>query len=236
MGEIVHGDYRHWANPQTLDAVTNYECYKGLYSSLNDRNYFEIAYALERQFGPNGLYRGLPLYNFGDNHDVNRVASSLRQAKHLYPLYALLLTMPGVPSIYYGSEWGVTGRRERNSDRALRPCLELSQAGPQRDLALAIARLAEVRRRLPALRHGDYRPLSVSAQQLTFVREAEGQCVIVALNAADQAQPLKLPVPCSVARALVDVLNGDERFEVREGCAQGVVLPPCWARILLVQS
>ena len=64
-----------------LDSVTNYECYKGLYSSLVERNYFEIAYALNRQFGPDGIYRGLPLYNFADNHDVNRVASSLRNPR-----------------------------------------------------------------------------------------------------------------------------------------------------------
>ncbi len=103
-GEIIHGDYRRWANPDMLDAVTNYEVCKGLHSSLNDRNYFEIACALNRQFGPNGLYRGLPLYNFADNHDVNRVASDLKHPDHLYPLYALLFSMPGVSSLYYGSE------------------------------------------------------------------------------------------------------------------------------------
>jgi len=75
MGEVVHGDYRQWANPGALDSVTNYEAYKGLFSSLNDCNYFEIAYALQRQFGAGGLYTGLPLYNFVDNHDVDRVVS-----------------------------------------------------------------------------------------------------------------------------------------------------------------
>jgi glycosidase len=103
MGEVVHGDYRHWANDQALDSVTNYECYKGLYSSHVDRNYFEIGYSLNRQFGPDGLYRHLPLYNFVDNHDVNRVMSYLKNPAHLYPLYCLLFTMPGIPSIYYGS-------------------------------------------------------------------------------------------------------------------------------------
>ncbi len=111
VGEVIHGDYRAWANPTMFDAVTNYECYKGLYSSHVDQNYFELAYALNRQFGPAGIYSGLPLYAFADNHDVDRVASSLRNPAHLYPLYTLLLTIPGVPSIYYGSEWGIEGRR-----------------------------------------------------------------------------------------------------------------------------
>src|SRR5262249_18836066 len=73
MGEVIHGDYRRWVNPTTLDSVTNYEVYKGLYSSHNDRNYFEIAYSLNRQFGPEGIYRDLFLTSFVDNHDVDRV-------------------------------------------------------------------------------------------------------------------------------------------------------------------
>ena len=148
MGEVVHGDYNAWANPDMLDSVTNYECYKGLYSSLVDKNYFEIAYSLKRQFGPSGLYRDLKLYNFVDNHDVDRVASSLKNAKHLYPLYCLLFTMPGIPSVYYGSEWGLQARRTSKDDRALRPCLDLKALlanSPQPELPDAIAHLARVR-------------------------------------------------------------------------------------------
>lgn len=99
MGEVVHGDYRQWANSRELDSVTNYEAYKSLYSSFNDANFFEIAYALNRQSGESGIYRGLKLYNFVDNHDVNRIASQLKNQAHLYPLYALYFTTPGIPSI-----------------------------------------------------------------------------------------------------------------------------------------
>jgi glycosidase len=125
LGEVVHGDYRQWANPAELDSVTNYECYKGLYSSFNERNFFEIAYALNRQFGEDGLYRGLPLYNFVDNHDVNRIASSLRSPVDLAALHLLLYSMPGVPSIYAGSEFGIPGLRTPSNDAALRPALDL---------------------------------------------------------------------------------------------------------------
>jgi glycosidase len=74
--------------------------------------------------GINALY--LPLYAFADNHDVNRVASNLTNPAHLYPLYTLLLTMPGVPSIYYGSERGIAGQRVNGSDAPLRPSLDLN--------------------------------------------------------------------------------------------------------------
>ena len=91
MGEVVAGDYQKWLQQGGLDSVTNYEAYKGLYSSHVDKNYFEIAYSLNRQFGKDGLYRQIPLYNFADNHDVDRVASVLRNPDHLYPLYCCSL-------------------------------------------------------------------------------------------------------------------------------------------------
>ena len=148
MGEVVHGDYRKWANAETLDSVTNYECYKGLYSSHVDRNYFEIAYALNRQFGEVGLYCDIPLYNFADNHDVNRVASNLTNPAHLHTLYCLLFTMPGVPSIYYGSEWGMQTIKSNGDDHALRPHLDIATvSGRVRIpiLAETIARLTRIR-------------------------------------------------------------------------------------------
>jgi cyclomaltodextrinase len=259
MGEVIHGDYRQWVAPGLLDSVTNYECYKGLYSSLNDRNYFEIAYALNRQFGEHGLYRGLPLLAFADNHDVDRVASRLREPGHLYPLYCLLFTMPGVPALYYGSEWGIGGRRTRHSDRQLRPSLELerlSREAPHRDLVGAVARLARLRLATPALRVGDYRPLHVSHEQLVFLRscrrasagadtspcDGEGSAVIVAINAADKEVKLRIPLTSVLERGVgdgpsggtapwKDLLNPPEGAQVRSGELE-MDVPSRWARVL----
>ena len=61
MGEIIHGDYNRWANSEMFDSVTNYECYKGIYSSHNTKNYFEIDYSINRQFGSNGAIYKLSL-------------------------------------------------------------------------------------------------------------------------------------------------------------------------------
>jgi glycosidase len=183
----VHGDYRHWLNEAGLDAVTNYECYKGLYSSHVDRNFHEIAYSLNRQFGPDGMYRGKLLYNFADNHDVDRVASSLDNARDLYSLYAILFTMPGIPSLYYGSEWGMKGRRTEYSDEELRPALERpleAHRAPQPDLPRAIKKLAELREAHLPLRLGDYRQLHVAAEQLVFERSYGASSVVVGINAA----------------------------------------------------
>ncbi len=235
MGEVVHGDYRTWIDAQTLDSVTNYECYKGLYSSHVDKNYFEIAYALNRQFGDQGLYRQLPLYNFVDNHDVDRVASRLRNPAHLYPLYCLLFTMPGVPSLYYGSEWGIEGKKEGGDDSPLRPHLDLvtvSRTGPRPDLVEAIARLSRIRHASPALRRGDYRQLFVSHEQFAFARQTADEYIVVLVNASGQPAPFKVDVPADRGRQAVDLLNPGEKFPVVDG--QAIVEAVCshWARIM----
>lgn len=234
MGEIVHGDYRKWANPETLDTVTNYETYKSLYSSLVEANYHEVAYALNRQFGPDGIYRDLWLYNFVDNHDVDRVASKLQDSDLLYPLYLLLFTMPGIPSIYYGSEWGIKGQKEGWSDAALRPALDLGRMGSaasQPDLAWDIQRLAALRKSFPALRLGDYRQVLVNPKQLVFQRQFEGERMIIALNSDSQSANIDIPVD-KRSGAFVDVLHDNQGFEIRDGSLQ-LHLPARWGRVLL---
>ena len=234
LGEVVHGDYSRWANPQTLDSVTNYEAYKGLYSSLADRNYFEIAYSLNREFGPNGLYRGLPLYNFVDNHDVDRVAAKLPDPALLNPLYLLLFTMPGVPSIYYGSEFGLDGRRTAQDDRALRPALdlnELQRSAPLPNLAGTITRLAALRAGLPALRRGGYSQLHVASEQLAFARFTNDEYVVVLLNAAETPARFELDLPLRANQA-ADLLNEGETFNLENGKLVVESVPPRWGRVL----
>lgn len=186
LGEILFGDYRRIVNAGMLHSCTNYECCKGLYSSFNDMNLFEISYSLNRQFGKDdyATYRGEHLLAFADNHDVSRVASILREQRHLPLLYGLLFTMPGIPCIYYGSEWGISGLKENNSDDALRP--EIS-APKWNGLTALIASLAALHKQYKALLYGDYKSIVLTNRQLVFQREFEGERIWVALNADQQA-------------------------------------------------
>ena len=234
MGEVVHGDYRHWAGAGKLSATTNYEAYKGLWSSHNDKNYFEIAYTLKRQFGVGGIYCGLDLYNFADKHDVDRVASALAEPAHLYPLYILLMTMPGIPSIYYGSEWGVAGRRSPDADTMLRPaiCPNTMQATTTHpDLVLVLKNLIAIRHAHEVLCAGDYTELYVASEQFAYMRGNGPGAVTVALNAADVGTQIELEIPG--AARLIDVLNAGATFKVAGGrCVLDV--SPRWGRILVV--
>ena len=182
MGEIIHGDYNIYVNEEMLDAVTNYECWKGIYSSHNDHNYFEINYAMKRQWGQGGLYAGKYLYNFIDNHDVNRIATLLTDEANIYPAYSLLFTMPGIPSIYYGSEWGINGdKKSGDGDYALRPAIDIkTMKNP--DLIDHIKTLINLRKTLEPLKTGLYEEVQVRNETLVFARVLNDDFVIVALN------------------------------------------------------
>jgi glycosidase len=234
LGEVIHGNYREWVSPERLDSVTNYECFKGLWSSLNDGNFFEIAYTLNRQFGTGGLYKNLPLYNFADNHDVDRAATILKNSAHLFPLYILLFTIPGVPSIYYGSEWGIPGKKGKTSDADLRPALDLSFFRPsktQNDLFETIVRLILLRKDLTALRCGAYRPLHTDSRQYAFVRETDRQKTVVAVNSAQEIVTIEPKVDFPEGTIFIDRLNKNERFSVQNGKLK-LLLYPNWGRIL----
>jgi len=184
LGETLHGDYNRWMNEDACHSVTNYECYKGLWSSFNSGNMFEIGHSLARQFGPDPwtLYRGKHLLSFLDNHDVERIASMLTNPAHLRPAYGLLFGMPGVPAVYYGSEWGIQGKKSEG-DAALRPALEIPR---KNELTDWVAALAAARQKSEALRYGNYRNLLLTNAQIIFERAVEKERVLVAVNAAGE--------------------------------------------------
>ena len=229
MGEIIHGDYNRWANPEMLDSVTNYECYKGIYSSHNTKNYFEIDYSINRQSGSNAIYPGLNLYNFVDNHDVNRIASTLQNPEHIYNVYTLLYSMPGIPSIYYGGEFGIKGIKENNSDDNLRPCLDLDNI-PDKNMRLYehIVKLGRIYKAFPALRTGKYFTILIKNQQMLFLKELNDQQVFVALNLEDKEYELSFSTNRT---ALVDALSG-RQVSVGNGAAS-VKMPPYSSMIIV---
>jgi cyclomaltodextrinase / maltogenic alpha-amylase / neopullulanase len=236
LGEVIHGDYTLWANSETLDSVTNYEGFKGLYSSFNDHNLHEIAYSLNRQFGDGGIYRDLRLYSFADNHDVDRVASLLTDPAHLSPLYTLLFTMPGVPSIYYASEWGMEGKKLDGNDEPLRPALAWPvdrSAMPYPELEETIRELARIRENSPALRHGTYAQLAVAPEQFAFLRQTAETAAVVVVNAAHDVVPITIPVPGMAGAVLVDALDPAFRVPVTEETIEVTDIPPAGGRILI---
>lgn len=192
MGEVIHGDYSRWVNGQTLHSVTNYALHKALYSGHNDHNYFEIAHTVKylQNMGD------LDLYNFVDNHDVERIHTKLQNKAHFAPVHVLLYTLPGVPSIYYGSEFGIDGKKEKFSDASLRPALDLkdyADAVTKNSCTALIAALGKVRQGTPALSYGSYSELALTNRQFAFARDLDGVRVIVTVNNDDSEAEMNLP-------------------------------------------
>lgn len=203
LGEMLHGDYNRLMNDQMLHSATNYECYKGLYSSFNSMNMFEIVHSLLRQFGPENwtLYKGKHLLSFVDNHDVTRVASILTNEKHLPLIYAMEFGMPGIPCVYYGSEWGARGDK-REGDPALRPSFDRPEWN---ELCGHISRLAAAKKQSEALNYGSFRSVLLTNKQCIFERRSEHERVMVAINADGEDYYAHFDAGCGTA---VDLITG----------------------------
>lgn len=197
MGEVIHGEYTRWVNSETLHSVTNYNLNKALWSGCNEHNFFEIAHTVKRLYDMGGChYRNLELYSFADNHDVERIASKIINKDHLGVIYTLVYTLPGIPSIYYGSEFGIEGKKEQGSDASLRPHLELSDyadAMTDNPLTALIAKLGSIHQAQKALCYGEYKELLLTNRQYAFARCYEDEDVITAVNNDEQSTTLHIP-------------------------------------------
>ncbi len=226
MGEVVIGDYSAWG----LDAITNYELYDALHKSHNQQDYSILAHTLTRQYGGQGQYIQQPLYNFVDNHDVNRIASLLKRGGMLYPMHILLFSVPGIPSLYYGSEAGLEGKRLKMSDRPLRPFLphpRALQESRHHDLVPVIKRLSAIRHAQPALRSGTYQTIQAEGPLLVFERQLGQTRLLIAVNLGKEQATAKL----NIKGKWHDLLNPQERFD----SLNELKIYPHWGRILLAE-
>lgn len=213
MGEMIHGDYNSIVSPEMLHSATNYELYKGLYSSHNDKNYFEIAYSLNRQFGEYGIYKNLTLYNFVDNHDVNRIATIINDKRYLNNIYTLLFTIPGIPSIYYGSEWGIEGDRSV-TDLTLRPELSIDDFDnneSSKNLETFITRLINIRKNNKELTLGIYKEFIVKNRQFVFGRYLNNNWIIILLNLDDKEAYIELNSPFKNS-TIINLLDENDKY------------------------
>lgn len=224
MGEVIHGDYSRWANNDMLHSVTNYELHKGLYSGHNDHNYFEIAHTIKRL---NGIVGDKKLYTFCDNHDVARIYSKLNNKAHMYNVAILVYTVPGIPSIYYGSEFGIPGNKENGSDWNLRPDLNLADFNEKDELPALYTTLGHLKQRFPELTYGDYRELYLTTGQFAFARCLDGRAVVTALNNADNGAHMEINLPIGANKA-VNLLTIDQTTEVQEDTCTDDATAKAW--------
>jgi cyclomaltodextrinase / maltogenic alpha-amylase / neopullulanase len=198
VGEVIHGDYAGYVADSGVDSVTQYELWKAVWSSLNDRNLFELAHALRRH---GEMTRGFLPQTFVGNHDVTRIASRLTDPRHLPIAVTLLCTLPGVPTLYYGDEWALRGVKEDRAggDDAVRPALPAGTEPPGPEAA-AVAdlqrQLIGVRRRHPWLVDATVEAPDVLTNEVLAVRLTSGpHTLAVVLDVGDAPADVELPFP-----------------------------------------
>lgn len=216
MGEVIHGNYSRWANDGTLHSVTNYMLHKALYSAHNDHNYFEIAHTIK--YVSDMVGDKLKLYTFVDNHDVERIFTKLRNKAHFLPVHIMLYTLPGIPSVYYGSEFGIEGRKERNSDDSLRPALsydDYKDAIKTNPYTKIISAFGKIRQNTPALCYGDYKELELQTTHFAYERKLGNESVIVTVNNSDR--DVNMTLRCVSLNKYIGALSGEE-IVAEDGC------------------
>lgn len=207
VGELIHGDYAAVVEAATFDSATQYELWKATWSGLNDGNFFELDWALQRH---NAFLDSFAPMTFVGNHDVTRIASRLERPEHVAHALVILLTVGGVPSVYAGDELGFRGVKEERygGDDAVRPefgspPLELDAFGTQ--MWALHQFLVGLRRRHPWLHAASTTAVRLQNRHYVYETRNGDDALLVALNIDDE--PLRLALSeCGAARG--EVLGG----------------------------
>ena len=209
LGEVIHGDYTRWVNNEMLHSVTNYWLHKALYSGHNDHNYFEIAHTVKRCTDM-GMHIANAFYNFVDNHDVARIITKLNNKAHFFPVHVLLYTLPGKPSIYYGSEFAIEGEKKPYADEILRPELKIEDykdAVNTNENTKRIAALGNMRLNNQWVGEAGYRELLLTNRQYAFLREYGDKRLVAIVNNDDNDAGINL----NIGGRFTELFSGETR-------------------------
>ena len=187
FGEVIHGDYAGFVESSGLDSVTQYELHKAIWSSLHDANLFELSWCLDRHRAMLDTFTPI---TFAGNHDVTRLTTAVGDRSRIGHAVVALLTLPGIPLVYYGDELGAEGVKEHRAggDDAIRPSLDVLPDAVDRPAAELLdlhRRLIELRRARPWLTRADVMVEHVANRSIGWVcteRGGAGRALAVTLD------------------------------------------------------
>lgn len=250
LGEITQGFNSNWVSPNMFHSITNYETYSSLVSAHQTNNLFELGHSLTRLFGNHGLVSpDRYLFNFVDNHDVNRISSRLSDKRHLSTVYMLVYCFPGSFSLYYGSEFGIQGVKGRghSADDPLRPPLHLedfpeSPTSPEGHAGVIRAHDTKYERAVlgltmtlgsirtspesQPLKEGSLDIVHLDHRQLVFTRKAENASIVVTVNIGDEPCSIDLTSTCQ-GKDIYDLLSHGNKLDSAK-----LNVPPYWGCVL----
>ncbi len=186
VGEVIHGDYARVVADSTMDAVTQYELWQGLWHGIAEANLFETAHALERH---DGFLDSFVPWTFVGNHDVTRIVDQVGDERHLPHALAVWATVGGTPAVWSGDEFGWHGVKEHRAggDDAIRPEFPADPLAVEGGPVFALHQeLIGLRRRHRWLHRARTTSEHLTNSQLVYRTAAGDEALLVALNLADE--------------------------------------------------
>jgi cyclomaltodextrinase / maltogenic alpha-amylase / neopullulanase len=194
VGEVIHGNYSVHVRDAGFDSVTQYELWKAIWSSLNDGNFHELDWAIQRH---NDFLDAFVPMTFVGNHDVTRIASQLENTRHVEHALAILFTIGGTPSVYAGDEAAYRGVKEERvgGDDVVRPEFTSPLMGVD-EHGQEIFRLHQyligLRRRHPWLHTARTSAVKLTNAQYVYQARCDSDVLLIALNIDEAPMTLSL--------------------------------------------
>ena len=236
IGEMIHGIYSQWVGEHLLDSGTSYQIHKSIWSAIKSKNMHELKNVVDYNFNMNmGKVKDLYLMNFLGNHDTDRIASVLSN-DDLIPAFLILFTLNGYPKIYYGDEYGMTGKKTKHSDDEVRKhMLDVDQINSTQnvDLLSNIKKFVKLRKSNEILKHGDINSFYADKDCYAFARILKDKLLIVIVSINDKTISKTIPVGnLHINNAeFFDILNNEEGFKVENNQLKFKKLYYKWGRV-----
>ena len=125
--------------------------------------------------------------------------------KYLKMLHAMNFTIPGVPCIYYGDEYGQPGANDPDNRR----WMQFKGLLPgEQDVLATTVKLARMHNSSMPLIYGDYKLIEADKDVLAYFRTYMGETVVTVLNKGEEARRVDIALPCGLT------CNGKNTFSV----------------------
>ena len=137
--------------------------------------------------------------------------------------YAYMNTIPGLPVIYYGSEFGMTGASDPDNRRMMRFKNELNEY--EMKMLEDVRRIVNLRKNHPALRYGDFLTIEADENIYAYIRSDLNERILVVLNKSNKSVLAQFKVPAVYGVKSGTNLLTNEKVEVVENNINLTIAP-----------
>lgn len=194
IGEVMD-DARLWLFDK-FHGVMNYRLYDAIlrffgYEEITAEEFLNELELLSSYYGPAEYL----MYNFLDNHDVERFLDIVGDKRKYVCALVFLMTYKGIPSLFYGDEIGLRGINLQGMESSRAPMLWNEEEWDQRILEITKT-LVKIRKNNKALLFGNFVPVKFKRKFMVYKREHMGERTIVAINYSNsRVKELGITIP-----------------------------------------